>query len=67
MQACKALGLRQDDLVATSDVIAGKGTSAACSALWSVASACVERCYKVSAGCSPGSAPSSTKQTGRSE
>ena len=46
-QACKALGLRQDDLVATSDIIAGKNTAGACSALWSVASVCVERCYKV--------------------
>ena len=45
-QACKALGLRQDDLVATSDIIAGKNTAGACSALWSVASVCVERCYK---------------------
>ncbi len=46
-QACKALGLRQDDLVAASDIIAGKNTAGACSALWSVASVCVERCYKV--------------------
>ena len=65
MQACKALGLRQDDLVAISDVIAGKGTSAACSALWNVASACVERCYKVSAVRSPGSVPFSTMLTER--
>ena len=47
MQACKALGFRQDDLVATSDVIAGKTIAATCSALWSVASACVARSYKV--------------------
>ena len=47
MQACKALGFRQDDLVATSDVIAGKNIAATCSALWSVASACVARSYKV--------------------
>jgi len=47
MQACKALGLRQDDLVATSDIIAAKNTASACSALWRVASVCVERCYKV--------------------
>lgn len=47
MQACKALGFRQDDLVATSDVIAGKNIAATCSALWSMASACVARSYKV--------------------
>ena len=47
LQACKALGLRQDDLIATSDIVAAKNTAGACSALWSVASVCVERCYKV--------------------
>ena len=47
MQACKALGFRQDDLVATSDVIAGKNVAATCSALWSMASACVSLSYKV--------------------
>ena len=46
-QVCKALGFRQDDLVAISDVIAGKSIAAACSALWSVASACEARSYKV--------------------
>ncbi|CAK0783206.1 hypothetical protein CVIRNUC_006405 [Coccomyxa viridis] len=45
-EACKALGFRQDDLLATSDVIAGKDIAATCSALWSMASACVARSYQ---------------------
>lgn len=51
LQACTALGLRQDDLVATSDIIAGKNTAGVCSTLWSVASVCVDRCYKVRSHC----------------
>ena len=47
MQACKALGLRQDDLVATSDVLTGKNITATCHALWSLATACVEQGVKV--------------------
>ena len=47
LQACKALGLQLDDLVAVCDVMAGSNVSAACHALWSVASACVALGLKV--------------------
>lgn len=47
VQACKVLGFRQDDLIATSDVLTGKNITATCHALWNLASACVEQGVKV--------------------
>ncbi len=51
VQACKVMGLRQDDLVATSDVITGKNITATCHALWSLAAACNEKSMKVTINC----------------
>ena len=42
LQACKALGLALEDVVAVCDVMAGRNITGACHALWSVASACVQ-------------------------
>ncbi|BDA47477.1 hypothetical protein COCOBI_10-3250 [Coccomyxa sp. Obi] len=45
-EACKVLGFRQDDLIATSDVLTGKNITATCHALWNLATACVDQGVK---------------------
>jgi hypothetical protein len=47
LQACKVMGLHQDDLIATADIIAGKNVTATCHGLWSFASACIEQGIQV--------------------